>query len=284
MRRSNCELINNPKAKDTNLLIQTCLGEYYSLYDFNLKTSVWRNKVSQPCVLLTWPQIMDHWGRSLLSVIVFLSSLSQGSQTSCRYWGCKNPCVRFSRFILIILIILIIMIFPTIMTFQLHTVICVHRDPKGMFTLMGATGLSAPKSGGHSHGRSPLHSKEHAYKLIDKLNTQHYAWSEKCCLNNGKLHLPGTSVDIIVSSNCTETELICDLKVWWWKCIKNESYVVNYQMNKVSCATWRRADCQAWGRRPPTDVRRADWNFLGGFKRTCVRLRQTRKKSCLLST
>ena len=110
MRRSNCELIKNPKAKDTNLLIQTCLGEYYSVYDFNLKTSVWRNKVSQTCVLLTWPQIMDHWGSSLLSVIVFLSSLSQGSQTSCRYWGCKNPCVRFSRFILIILIILIIMI------------------------------------------------------------------------------------------------------------------------------------------------------------------------------
>ena len=108
IRRSNCELINNPKAKDTNLVIQT-LGEYYLLYDFNLKTSVWRNKVSQPCVLLTWPQIMDHWGRSLLSVIVFLSSLSQGSQISCRYWGCKNPCVRFSRFILIILIILIIM-------------------------------------------------------------------------------------------------------------------------------------------------------------------------------
>ena len=53
--------------------------------------------------------------------------------------------------------------------------ICVHRDPKGMFSLMGATGLSAPKSGGHSHGRSPLHSKEHAYKIIDKLNTQQYA-------------------------------------------------------------------------------------------------------------
>ena len=151
------------------------LGEYYSLDDFNLKTSVWRNKVSQPCVLLTWPQIMDHWGRSLLSFVAFLSSLSPGSQTSCRYWGCKNPCVRFSRFILIILIILIIMIILTIMAFQLHTVICVHRDPKGMFTLMGATGLSAQKSGRHSHGRSPLHSKEHAYKLIDKLNTQHEA-------------------------------------------------------------------------------------------------------------
>ena len=129
--------------------------------------------MSQPCVLLTWPQIMDHWGRSLLSVIVFLSSLSQGSQISCRYWGCKNPCVRFSRFILIILIILIMMIILTIISY--HIVIFVHRDPKGMFTLMGATGLSAPKSGGHSHGRSPLHSKEHAYKLIDKLNTQHYA-------------------------------------------------------------------------------------------------------------
>ena len=66
---------------------------------------------------------------------------------------------------------LIVMIILTIMTFQLHTVICVHRDPKGMFTLMGATGLSAPKSGGHSHGRSLLHSEEHAHKLIDELNT-----------------------------------------------------------------------------------------------------------------
>ena len=60
---------------------------------------------------------------------------------------------------LIILIILIISIILIILEVA-NSQCCLCRDLKGMSTLMGATALSVPENGKHSHGRSRQHSEQ----------------------------------------------------------------------------------------------------------------------------